>query len=355
MKIKSISVRKENLELTRPYTISYKTVDSVENVIVEIQTDTGHVGWGAANPSKQVVGETVAQSHEVLSGNAVDYLVGQDIRSCIGLCEELFRRFPENPGVRVALDVAFHDLLAQYLEVPLVTYLGPHHPSLPTSITIGIKSIEESLMETEEYLGRGFTHLKVKLGTTVEQDIEMLARIREKAGPGVQIRIDANQGYDAAQMLAFWEAAKPYNLELVEQPLPAGEIEAMRNLPEEVRALIAADEALVSAKDALLLASVPIACGIFNIKLMKCGGIYEARRIATIAQAAGIDLMWGCNDESIISITGALHAALAAPNTRYLDLDGSLDLARDVVSGGFVIENGRMSIAGGPGLGLKRA
>jgi L-alanine-DL-glutamate epimerase-like enolase superfamily enzyme len=96
-----------------------------------------------------------------------------------------------------------------------------------------------------------------------------------------------------------------------------------------------------------------VACGIFNIKLMKCGGVRPALRIATIAEIAGIELMWGCMDESIISISAALHAALASPATRYLDLDGSLDLARDVVSGGFVLQDGFLSTSDAPGLGVK--
>ncbi len=94
------------------------------------------------------------------------------------------------------------------------------------------------------------------------------------------------------------------------------------------------------------------ACGIFNIKLMKCGGIAPARRIAAIAESAGVRLMWGCMDESRISIAAALHAALSSPATRYLDLDGSLDLARDVVRGGFLLEDGVMRMTGAPGLGV---
>ena len=85
---------------------------------------------------------------------------------------------------------------------------------------------------------------------------------------------------------------------------------------------------------------------------MKSGGVFPALRIAAIAQTAGIELMWGCMDESIISITAALHAALASPATRYLDLDGSLDLARDVVKGGFVLRDGYLSTSNAPGLGV---
>ena len=85
---------------------------------------------------------------------------------------------------------------------------------------------------------------------------------------------------------------------------------------------------------------------------MKCGGIAAAMELAHIAQNASIDLFWGCNDESRVSISAALHAAFACPNTRYLDLDGSFDLAEDVVDGGFSVENGMMRLMEGSGLGV---
>jgi L-alanine-DL-glutamate epimerase-like enolase superfamily enzyme len=87
---------------------------------------------------------------------------------------------------------------------------------------------------------------------------------------------------------------------------------------------------------------------------MKCGGITPAREIAAIGGQAGIDLMWGCNDESIVSIAAALHVALSCPNTKYLDLDGSLDLARDFVSGGFHHSRRRHVGHGSTGAGRKK-
>ncbi len=130
-------------------------------------------------------------------------------------------------------------------------------------------------------------------------------------------------------------------------------VEGMRALPASSRQLLAADESLRSPQDALELAAPPPACGIFNIKLMKCGGITPALEIAAMAQAGGIDLMWGCMDESVISISAALHTAYACPGTRYLDLDGSLDLAEDGGRGGFTVEGGRLHLQHGPGLGVQ--
>ncbi len=352
MKIKSISVSRPNLELTRPYTIAYKTVSSVENCIVEITTDTGLCGLGAANPSPYVVGESLDDTWKVLQ--SIDWLTGKDICSIGVLCQEVQQRYPRNPGVRTALETALYDLLTQYLNVPLSAFLGQSIRSLPTSITIGIKDVAETLTEAEEYVSRGFRILKVKLGRSVEEDLERLVKIRERFGDQIIVRIDANQGYDTLQLLEFSEKTHHLNIELNEQPLPAKAIAELKALPDAIKKTLAADESLVTPQDAFRLAETPTACGIFNIKLMKCGGITSALEIAHVGRYAGIDLMWGCNDESIISITAALHVALACPNTRYLDLDGSLDLAKDVATGGFMLKDGEMSVRNLPGLGLKK-
>ncbi len=86
---------------------------------------------------------------------------------------------------------------------------------------------------------------------------------------------------------------------------------------------------------------------------MECGRSAPATQSAAIARLAGIDLMWACMEESIVGIAAALHAALASPATRYLDLDGHLDLARDLVTGGFVLQDGELGLTDNPGLGVE--
>jgi L-alanine-DL-glutamate epimerase-like enolase superfamily enzyme len=354
MKITQIKVRKENLELTRPYTIAFKTVSTAENCIVEITGEKDLYGMGAANPSKQVVGESLSDTMHALSADNTAWLVGRDIRDINQLCDELLLKFPKNPGARAALDIALHDLFTQYLDVPLVQYLGIKKKTLPTSITIGIKDIPETLAEADEYLGRGFRSIKLKLGTTVEQDVERVLRLHEHLKGRATIRVDLNQAYNTPTLENFFYQTRHLDMELIEQPLASQYIYPMKKLSGEIKKKIAADESLITAGDAFEMAAPPIACGIFNIKLMKCGGISQAREIASVANLGGISLMWGCNDESIISITAALHAAFSCSNTKFLDLDGSLDLARDVVSGGFILKDGKMSLSGKSGLGVSR-
>jgi L-alanine-DL-glutamate epimerase-like enolase superfamily enzyme len=353
-RIKDITVWSVDLGNTKPYTIAFKTVTEVKNVFVEIHLENGTTGIGAGNPSEYVVGETLEQSVEALEDKNLEFLIGRDIRELNQLTFEVWRNFPENPAARAAVDIALYDAFAKHLGVPLVKYLGQKVKKLPTSNTIGIKNVEETLKEAEDYIKRGFRVIKVKLGKDLEEDVERVMKLREKFGNQIVIRIDANQGYTIDQTIQFYGRTYDLDIELIEQPLPAKDIAGMKSLPPEVREVVAADESLITPADAIELIKPPKAAGIFNIKLMKCGGISQALKIADIALHEGVDLFWGCNDESIVSITAALHAAFSCANTKYIDLDGSLDLANDIVTGGFKLKDGYMYCTDKPGLGVER-
>jgi L-alanine-DL-glutamate epimerase-like enolase superfamily enzyme len=354
MKIKNIQIWSADLGNTKPYTIAFKTVDEVRNAFVEITLENGVTGIGSGNPSEYVVGENLNQTLETLQEKNLQFLVGRDIREFHQLTFEVWQKFPKTPAARAALDIALHDVFTKYLGVPLVKFLGQKIKSLPTSNTIGIKNVEETVKEAGEYIKAGFKVLKIKLGKDLTEDIERLVKVREKYGKEIVIRIDANQGYTVNQTIEFYKKTISLNIELIEQPLPAKSVQEMKALPDEIKKLVAADESLISPKDAIELIKPPRAAAIFNIKLMKCGGVSQGLKIADVALHEGIDLFWGCNDESIVSITAALHAAFACSNTKYIDLDGSLDLGRDEVSGGFILKDGYMSCSDKPGLGVER-
>jgi L-alanine-DL-glutamate epimerase-like enolase superfamily enzyme len=354
MKIKKITTWKADLVNTKPYTIAFKTVDEVLNAFVEVTLDDGITGIGAGNPSEYVTGEYLDSTMDVLRESNLQYLVGRDISEINQLIFETTTKFPKNPAATAAIDIALHDAFTKFLKVPLVKYLGQKIKSMPTSNTIGIKNVADTLKEAEEYGQRGFKILKVKLGKDLGEDIERLVKLREKFGEKFVIRIDANQGYTSEQTIEFYKKTRHLDIELIEQPLPAKDVAGMKQLPDDIRKTLAADESLLSPKDALELVKPPRAAGIFNIKLMKCGGIANALKIADIALQEGVELFWGCNDESIVSITAALHAAFACSNTKYIDLDGSLDLGEDIVKGGFILNDGIMSCSDKHGLGVER-
>lgn len=354
MKILRAHCWKENLELTKPYTIAYTTVDAVENFFVAIELEDGTVGLGAGSPSDFVTGEDLLESFAALNAHLEPLVVGEDIRHLSAMLRQIRAILAPYPAARAAIDIALYDAFTKMLGIPLVDFLGKAHEGLPTSITIGIKSLEATLEEAAEDVKLGFRIIKLKTGLEVEKDIEVFRKLRETVGAGVKIRVDANQGYSIPDLLRFVDETMAADVEFIEQPFKAGYQHWMLQLPEPIRQLCAADEDLHNPADAMRMA-VPIRpYGIYNIKLMKCGGVGEALHIAEAAHHFGVSLMWGCMDESIISISAALHAAMASPATRYLDLDGSFDLARDVVSGGFILRDGFLFPNGKPGLGVER-
>lgn len=354
MRIISIDFHLLDLGLTRPYRLPYKTVDRAESAIAIITLENGIRGIGTASPCRHLTGENAADTLQVLEQWDQDMLINRDIRGVHDCLDQIHRSLTGHPGAEAALDIAVHDAFTQFLEVPLVQYLGQRIPFLPTSITIGMKSTAESLEEAREYTGRGFRYLKIHLGNPIAEEVERLAAIREAVGKHVRIRVDMNEAYHSRDLLLFYDMTSELNLEMIEQPFPISETDMLKELPLNVRKLIVADECLLGAKDAFQLASYPESCGIFNVKLMKCGGIRPALFICGIAGMTDTDMMWGCNTESMISIAAALHTAMACRKTRYLDLDGSLNLSHDIAEGAFVLKNGLLSVTGRPGIGWRK-
>jgi len=351
VKIERVEVLRERLPLTKPYTISRETISDVELFFVRVHGG-GEVGTGNASPAENVTGESPAACADAL-GAVESLLRGRDPRELGNLARLLERELAAAPAARAAADMALWDLLGRGLGVPVVELLGRAHRSLPTSITIGIKPVDEAVAEARDDVGQGFRALKVKLGHDVDEDVERLARIREAVGPRVAIRTDPNQGYDAAALRRYLDGTRDLGLEFCEQPMARGREGEIALFSEGERRRFAADESLHDPGDSGALLAEPRPFGIWNIKLMKCGGISPSRRIAEVAEATGIELMWGCMDESRVAIAAALHSALAAPATRYLDLDGSFDLASDLVEGGFELIDGELATAPGNGLGVR--
>ena len=354
MKIRSVKTWLQQLPLTKPYTIAYKTIVDTEIVFLEIVLDNGITGIGAANPFAEVVGETPAITLANLQSDFVQQLVGRDIRFFNQLIDEALLQFPHLPGTIAAIDIALHDAFCQFIGIPVVDLYGRKVDGLPTSITIGIKETAEMLEEAKANLMAGFKIIKIKTGLNVEQDIERVTKLHELFGNKMLIRVDANQGYSLDNLKYFIQQTSKLCIELIEQPMAVGKEKELATLSAADRTILAADETLLDANTALKLSHPPTAYGIFNIKLMKSGGIRGAREIGLIAANAGINLFWGCNDESMVSIAAALQVAYSCSNTKYLDLDGSFDLSSDLVTGGFIVKDGLMYCSNKPGLGLQR-
>ncbi len=349
MRIVRLESRTEAIPLSRPYAIAGHATEAAELAFVRLVADDGSEGVGCAAPVEEITGESFAMACTAL--RRMQSFAGEPAV----LLAMLARDFDATPAAAAAIDMALHDLQAKAHGRSLVTTLGRAVAALPTSVTIGIRALDATLAEADEYRGRGFTVIKVKIGEHLDGDIERLVRLPEHLGDAVRLRADANQGYAPRDVERFVAATARVGLEFVEQPCPRAADAEIAALPRAIRRQLCADESLMREDDAdRLLRGEPL-YGVWNIKLAKCGGVSPALRIARRAESNGIAVMWGCMDESVVSIAAALHAAYASRATRYLDLDGSFDLARDPFRGGFSLRAGVLDVLERPGLGVEAA
>lgn len=353
MRIIEVKSYLKKLQLTKPYTIAYNTFSDVELVFLEIILENGIVGIGSASPAEEVIGENSQQTYQNLQSEFVQNFVGRDIRHFQQLIYEAHLEFPLLAGTQAAIDIALHDAFCKFIDVSVVEFYGQKISSLPTSVTVGIMDVYETIEEAQNFEKLGFKILKIKTGLNVDTDIERIVKLREIFKNRLKIRVDANQGYSVQDLLKFYNSTKNLDIELIEQPILVGKEAELDGLDESLRQILAGDESLKNAKYAIEFASKK-PFGIYNIKLMKCGGILGAKEIANVAQNSNINLFWGCNDESIVSITAALHVAYSCQNTKFIDLDGSFDLAEDLVTGGFRVEDGYMKIYHKTGFGFEK-
>jgi L-alanine-DL-glutamate epimerase-like enolase superfamily enzyme len=223
-----------------------------------------------------------------------------------------------------------------------------------TDITLGIKSPKEMAGDAARAVRKGFKALKVKLGTDPVEDIERVKAVREAAGDSVQIRVDANQGWTVKQAIDVLNKIETFNIQFAEQPVSAEDIKGLRQIRRNSPVPIMADESVHSPQDAMRLITAE-AVDFINIKLMKCGGILKGRKIAEVAEAAGVPCMIGCMSESEIGIAAAAHLAAGVKNIQHADLDSDL-LLRDriVEKGGIRIKNSARTFTKGCGLGLEK-
>jgi len=352
MKILRTECRIHEMKLREPYSIAYETVSSCANLFLIAETDSGIRGFGCGAPDVEVTGETADSVFENYNFHIEPALRGADPFRFSRILEDLRASLLHHPSALAMTDMLLYDLVSKSAGVPLYKYLGGYRTAIPTSVTISIMSLENTLLKATEYREKGFFIFKVKGGLNVEEDIEKIMRIRELVGDAVEIRFDANQGYTLKDAVHFVEQTRPAGVELIEQPTPRDQLELLGQVVKSVHIPVMADESMMNIADVLSLTRNDLT-DLINIKLMKVGGINEAIRINSIARAAGVEAMVGCMDESGLAIAAGLHFALAKPNITYADLDGHLDLLDDPAAAAVVLEHGVLRTTELPGLGFE--
>ena len=330
-----------SLHTRYPFVIARGGYASHENVVVRIEDNDGLEGFGEAAPNRYY-GETVESVVATLE-RFIPVLATADAWSLESIEAQLGRTLRGNASAKGAISAALHDLVGKRVGLPVYRLWGLDASDAPqSSFTIAIadnEGLRRRVADAAEY-----PILKVKLGT--DRDKEIVRVVRE-AAPGKKLRVDANAAWTPSEAVRMIDFLCDYDVEFVEQPVAAHDIEGLRFVRQRSRLPIIADESCIVATDIPRLAG---AVDGINIKLAKCGSLREMVRMVHTARALGMTVMAGCMIESSLGISAV---AQLSPLLDHADLDGAALLRSDPFTG-VTIAGGQIELGDRPGLGVTR-
>lgn len=354
MKITEVKLGKISVPLRVPFKTALRSVNSVEDVIVEVRTDTGAVGYGEAPPTGAITGDTTGAIVGAIQDHIARSIVGMEVDDFEDVLQTVQKCVVKNTSAKAAVDMALWDLYGQLYRIPVYKLMGGARKQIVTDITISVNPPEEMARDAVNAVERGYDTLKIKVGANPELDVARLTAVRQAIGDKPRIRIDANQGWEPKQAVRLLNQMqdKGLDIEFVEQPVKAHDFQGLKYVTQRSYVPVLADESVFSPEDALTIMQMG-AADLVNIKLMKCGGLYNALKIASAAEVYGVECMIGCMLEAKISVNAAVHLACAKKIITKIDLDGPVLCSEDPILGGAVFEEQLITVSDEPGLGIQ--
>ncbi len=349
MKITNFKLSRITAKLKKPFVTNIRRVEAIEDVCLTLIADDGTLGYGEAPPTVAITGEDIETIERSIKERIFPALIGVELGGD-EIFEALHASIPKSTSAKACVDMAIYDILAKLANKPLYEYLGGKQKRLKTNLTISLTDpktmLQDSLMAHEE----GFKILKVKVGSDVRDTVEAVKSIRN-ALPKAVIRVDANQAWDAKTALRIIEQIESCGIELVEQPVRADDLKGLKEITTHSSIPILADESAFCYEDVRRILEDG-AADYINIKLMKTGRIYEAKKIVDLVRKHGSKVMMGSMLESVISVSAAAHFAMSDELICFYDLDGPLLAKPSSVKNSLEFDRDMISLAPCIGLGV---
>lgn len=355
MKITDIKVEKIKLKLVEPFKIAFAVIEYSEDLIVKITTDEGIVGYGEASPIQFVTGETIDTAYAALN-TFREKLIGEDPLAIDRIHSIMDATLVGNTSAKCGIDLALYDIKGKVAGLPVYKLLGGYSNRIENDTTLSIDDPEKMARTAKKKVEEGFGIIKIKTGIDLDSDIKAIQAIRSAVGNDVRLRVDANQGYTIPQALTAINAFGEQGVESIEQCLKAGDIEGAAYLKSKITAKVdlMLDESIHSPADAARACKADAADSL-NIKLMKCGGLYRAEQIYSVAEAYGLKCMVGCMMESRLANAAGLSLAAAKRFIPDADCDSYTVYAEDsgIIEGGFTTDGPMVMLSEEPGFGIR--
>lgn len=337
MKIVGLEAFPIEIPWKHPFKIATALYTTQPYVILKLYTDSDVVGYGEACPCYEFTGETVGTVLSILKERIFPAIREEDPFNLEAITGKMDEATVGNTSAKGAIDMAVYDIIGKTLNRPVFSILGGRVRD--KALYVGgasLTTIEETVETCVRDVSKGIRELKIKVGEDPARDAEKIRKVRDAVGSDVQIRVDANQGWRTPhRAIKAIKLMERCDLQLVEQPILAWNLKGTAFIRTKVEAPIMLDESVHTAQDAVKAIDAE-ACDIINIKLMKSGGLYEALKINSIAEASSVECFVGGMGETSIGQAAALHLLASRSNIRYGDVELPTDewgLQEDIASG----------------------
>jgi len=353
MKIVSADAIPIKIPLKHPFTIALGTLTHSNHVLVRMKDDQGRIGWGECTTFHSVYGYDQKSLYDVLTAYLIPAVKGYDPRNMEVLHQRMDQAIPFNLMAKCGVDLAAYDLVGQADGVSVHSLTGGKRVDrIPVTAAVGIGSPEQTAAMAEQLVAKGFNTIKIKIGLEHKKDLERVRIVRKALGDEINLRVDANQGYDRTTALKVLELMEPIALEWIEQPLPEWDLEGLAILAQHLETPIALDESVYTVHDAERAIATG-AADVINIKVPKCGGIYRSQKIAALCEENNIPcFLGGCLETSPGTAAQAHFYASTQNIISAAEMEGPWCYIDDIVKDRMDIEKGMIKIPDGPGLGV---
>ncbi len=355
MKITHAEVILTRVPTRRLHRMSFATTRHQECVYLRLHTDAGIVGLGEAPhmAGYSGAGETQSSVALQLRERLLPAVLGKDPTQIEARQTDMERAVPWNPRAKSAVNMALYDIVGKAFNTPVYNLLGGLvRDRVPLSWSVPIIEHKEAVADAEEMVKRGLRILKMKTGHEDPQhDIERFCAVRQAVGDDIRMRADANQAWDVPTAIRVIRSLEPHNIEFMEQPVKVWDLDGLAEVRRATNTYIMADESANSPMDVFNLAKKR-AVDLISIYINNPGGIINAKKMAIVAEPAGIGCYVGGALEGPIGARACLHFAASTPNVNWgCEMGGQFLLEADLGSEPIRFEEGALVVPGGPGLG----
>ena len=342
------------------------------HLLLRLETDEGLSGWGEApaiatwgGAHMAYYGETPQTVRHIIADYLFPVIKGRSPLEIGPIHAAMDHIVKGHPYAKAAVDIALHDLAGQALGVPVYQLLGgAYRDRIEIAHSLGIMENDRAVSEAVQAVAEGARTIKAKTGLDPRRDIELVRMLREALGPNVRIRVDANEGYySASEAIRITRAMEPYDIAFTEQPV--ADLEDMAVVARQVDVPVMADEGAWTPQDILRIHALS-AAELISLYVTKPGGLFRAREVASVAEAAGLRCDIGGSIEMGVGNAANLHLGAS---TRIAELASVCPVSRpaetlqdqiagvyyldDIISEPFRYEDGTVLVPQGPGLGVR--